>query len=151
MVSLIIPVYKNEANLDRLLPALLDLSAKSPQPMEVIFVIDGSPDRCEEILRQRLPGLALRSRLLVLSRNFGSSAAVAAGLHAGKGDYFTVMAADLQEPPSLTLESLECLCAGRADVQAAAPHKIERPKRETRVSVGCVSFMVVCPAPSSLI
>ena len=57
MVSLIIPVYKNEANLDRLLPALLDLSAKSPEPMEVIFVIDGSPDRCEQILRQRLPGL----------------------------------------------------------------------------------------------
>jgi glycosyltransferase involved in cell wall biosynthesis len=116
MVSLIIPVYKNEANLDRLLPALLDLSAKSPEPMEVIFVIDGSPDRCEQILRQRLPGLALRSRLLVLSRNFGAFAAIAAGLHAGTGDYFTVMAADLQEPPSLTLESLECLCAGQADV-----------------------------------
>ncbi len=116
MVSLIVPVYKNEANLDRLLPALVDLSGKSPEPMEVVLVIDGSPDRCEEILKQRLPVLPLRSRLLVLSRNFGSFAAIAAGLQAATGDYFTVMAADLQEPPELTLQSLECLCSGRADI-----------------------------------
>ncbi len=116
MVSLIVPVYKNEANLDRLLPALVELSAKSPEPMEVVFVIDGSPDRCEEILEQRLPELPLRSRLLVLSRNFGSFSAIAAGLQAGTGDYFTVMAADLQEPPELTLQALACLCGGQADV-----------------------------------
>jgi glycosyltransferase involved in cell wall biosynthesis len=116
MISLVIPVYKNEANLDRLLPALVELTGKAPQPVEVLFVVDGSPDRCEEILRDRLPGLPLRSRLLVLSRNFGSFAAIAAGLAAGTGDYFTVMAADLQEPPELTLQSLECLCGGDADV-----------------------------------
>ena len=116
MVSLIIPVYKNEANLHRLLPALVELSGKSPEPMEVVFVIDGSPDRCEEILKQRLPELPLRSRLLVLSRNFGSFAAIAAGLQAGTGDYFTVMAADLQEPPELTLQALECLCSGQTDI-----------------------------------
>ena len=116
MVSLIIPVYKNEANLDRLLPALVELSGKSPEPMEVVFVIDGSPDRCEEILKQRLPELPLRARLLALSRNFGSFAAIAAGLQAGKGNYFTVMAADLQEPPELTLQALECLCSGQTDI-----------------------------------
>ena len=116
MVSLIIPVYKNEANLDRLLPALAGLSASSPEPMEVVFVIDGSPDRCEEILKQRLPELPLRSRLLTLSRNFGSFAAIAAGLQAGTGDYFSVMAADLQEPPELTLQALQCLSSGQADI-----------------------------------
>ena len=116
MVSLIIPVYKNEANLNRLLPALVELSGQSPEPMEVVFVIDGSPDRCEEILKQRLPDLPLRSRLLALSRNFGSFAAIAAGLQAGGGDYYTVMAADLQEPPELTLQALQCLCSGQADI-----------------------------------
>src|ERR1700690_638954 len=116
MVSLIIPVYKNEANLNRLLPALVEPGGRPPKPMEVVFVIDGSPDRCEEILKQRLPGLPLRSRLLALSRNFGSFAAIAAGLQAGTGDYFSVMAADLQEPPELTLRALQCLSSGQAGI-----------------------------------
>lgn len=116
MLSLVIPVYQNEANLERLFSALLELDCELPEPMEVVFVVDGSPDRCLEILGARLPTLPLRSRLLSLSRNFGSFAAIAAGMQAGSGDYFAVLAADLQEPPELMHKFITTLRNGEADV-----------------------------------
>jgi glycosyltransferase involved in cell wall biosynthesis len=116
MLSLVIPVYKNEENLDRLLSELVRLQDRVPGGMEVVFVVDGSPDRCHAILSERLPVTPIRAQLLLLSRNFGSFAAIAAGLAHGKGDYFAVLAADLQEPPELILEFVELLRNGDADV-----------------------------------
>ena len=116
MNSLVIPVYKNEANLDRLLAELVKLSRSVPGEFEVVFVVDGSPDRCLQTLRERLPALPLRTQLLSLSRNFGSFAAIAAGLERARGSSMAVMAADLQEPPELILQFFEILGAGRADI-----------------------------------
>ena len=116
MLSLVIPIYKNEPNLDRLLGELSVLKDKLPLPMEVVFVVDGSPDRSLEILQQRLPAAPFPARLLSLSRNFGSFSAIAAGLEAGAGDYFAVLAADLQEPPELVVEFCRILSRGEADV-----------------------------------
>ena len=116
MNSLVIPVYKNEANLDRLLGELVKLARRMAGEFEVVFVVDGSPDRCLQILRERLPSLPLRTRLLSLSRNFGAFAAIAAGLERARGSSMAVMAADLQEPPELILQFFEILGAGRADI-----------------------------------
>jgi polyisoprenyl-phosphate glycosyltransferase len=58
----------------------------------------------------------LRTQLLSLSRNFGSFAAIAAGLERARGNNLAVMAADLQEPPELILQFFEVLDAGRADI-----------------------------------
>jgi glycosyltransferase involved in cell wall biosynthesis len=115
MNSLVIPVYRNEANLDRLLAELVTLTGSLPD-LEVVFVVDGSPDRCLQILRERLPALPLRTQLLSLSRNFGSFAAIAAGLERARGANMAVMAADLQEPPELIRQFFEVLDAGRADI-----------------------------------
>jgi len=112
MLSLVIPVYKNEAGLDRLLAELIKLSSQVPGELEVVFVVDGSPDRCLEILRERLPLTPLRSQLISLSRNFGSFAAITAGLECSQGDYLAVLAADLQEPPELVLQFFETLRKG---------------------------------------
>lgn len=116
MNSLVIPVYKNEANLDRLLSELAKLAEQVAGEFEVVFVVDGSPDRCFELLRQKLPQQPFRSQLLSLSRNFGSFAAVAAGLEHARGSNIAVMAADLQEPPSLALQFFQVLGSGRADI-----------------------------------
>ena len=115
MLSLVIPVYKNEANLDRLIAELVRLQSSLPD-LEVVFAIDGSPDRCAELLAARLPATGLRSQLLILSRNFGSFSAICAGLEHGLGDRFAVIAADLQEPPALIAEFDEILRSGRADI-----------------------------------
>jgi glycosyltransferase involved in cell wall biosynthesis len=116
MNSLVVPIYRNEANLDRLLAELVKLAQRLSSEFEVVFVVDGSPDRCLEILRERLPALPLRTQLLSLSRNFGSFAAIAAGLERARGNCLAVMAADLQEPPELIIQFFEVLGAGRADI-----------------------------------
>jgi polyisoprenyl-phosphate glycosyltransferase len=116
MLSLVIPVYKNEANLPRLFRELETLATRVPDALEVVFVVDGSPDASLRILREQLPSWPVQSRLVELSRNFGSFPAIAAGLQCGRGDYFAAIAADLQEPPELVIDFHRLLKAGEADV-----------------------------------
>jgi glycosyltransferase involved in cell wall biosynthesis len=115
-LTLVIPVYRNEANLPDLLAAVRNLDVRLGGRLEAVFVIDGSPDRCYEILRVKLPDEPFTSKLILLSRNFGSFSAIRAGLEAGSGEHFAVMAADLQEPPQLVLEMDRLLGEGEADV-----------------------------------
>jgi glycosyltransferase involved in cell wall biosynthesis len=114
--SLIIPVYRNEANLERLLAELASLTARMGGEFEVIFVVDGSPDRSLEILRKRLPALKIQSQLLSLSRNFGSFSAIAAGMQHASGEALAVMAADLQEPTELIEDFFRILAKDQADI-----------------------------------
>jgi glycosyltransferase involved in cell wall biosynthesis len=114
--SLIIPVYRNEANLDRLLAAMVNLAGRIPGGLEVVFVVDGSPDRSFDILHERLPKLQLQSQLLSLSRNFGSFSAIAAGMKYARGEAMAVMAADLQEPPELIEQFFQILGNDQADI-----------------------------------
>jgi glycosyltransferase involved in cell wall biosynthesis len=104
LLSLVIPVYKNEASIPQLLDAIEQMHNKLVNELETVFVIDGSPDRSYEILRDALPKRPFLSKLILLSRNFGSFSAIRVGLQHGSGDRFAVMAADLQEPPELVLE-----------------------------------------------
>ncbi len=116
MLSLVIPVYRNQENLPRLLQELGKLAEQLGDDLEVVFVVDGSPDKSLEVLQQRLPAWPVRTQLIELSRNFGSFAAVAAGLCSAEGEYLAVLAADLQEPPELMLEFHRILTSGDADV-----------------------------------
>ena len=119
MLSLVIPVYRNEASLPELLGALEGLHQAFSGQLEVVFVVDGSPDRCHELLRERLPATGLTATLVLLTRNFGAFAAVRMGLQQARGDTFAVMAADLQEPPELVLRMQAVLAEGQADVVVA--------------------------------
>jgi polyisoprenyl-phosphate glycosyltransferase len=114
--SLIVPVYRNEASIPALLDAVGQLDRSLGGQLEAVFVVDGSPDRSQELLEQALPHCPYRSRLVLLSRNFGSFAAIRAGLAEASGPLFAVMAADLQEPPELVLEFFAILDRGEADV-----------------------------------
>ncbi len=116
MYSLVIPVYKNEENLPSLLECLRGMSEEMEQKLEVVFVIDGSPDRCYPILKQQLADEPYPSQLILHSRNYGSFAAIRTGMQAAKGQYIAVMAADLQEPPELAIEFFRNLERDEADV-----------------------------------
>lgn len=116
MLSLVIPVYRNEMNLPRLFLELEKLAARMQGELEVVFVVDGSPDASYEILARRLTDWSVPARLLELSRNFGSFSAITAGLAAGEGEYFAVLAADLQEPPELIADFHRELAAGTCDI-----------------------------------
>lgn len=104
MLTLVIPVYKNEGSIPDLLAAVAGLHQQLEGELQTIFVIDGSPDRCYELLRDALPSQPFQSKLALLSRNFGSFSAIRAGLELCESERYAVMAADLQEPPELVLE-----------------------------------------------
>lgn len=116
MISVVIPVYRNSETLPALLTALAGLHLDLDGGLEAVFVVDGSPDDSYLQLAARLPAERFPSQLLALSRNFGSFAAIRAGLAAARGDRFAVMAADLQEPPELILEFDRVLRGGEHDV-----------------------------------
>jgi glycosyltransferase involved in cell wall biosynthesis len=116
MLTIVVPVYRNEASIPDLVHALEGLVRKVADGCEVVFVDDGSPDRSRLLLEDCLPASHLRARLVVLSRNYGSFAAIRAGLAAGTGDRFAVLAADLQDPPDLALRFSELLASGICDV-----------------------------------
>jgi len=116
LTCLVVPIYKNEANLPDLLVAISNLSTTLSTKIHVAFVVDGSPDRSFEVLEARLNDLPFPATLLMHSRNFGSFAAIRTGLGAVAADLYAVMAADLQEPPSFVRDATELLAADAADV-----------------------------------
>ena len=101
-VSIVVPVYKNEGSIDQLLHRINEISAAVSGMVEAVFVVDGSPDKSLETLRSQLPMAGFDAKVLLLSRNFGAFSAIRAGLREARGDATVVMAADLQEPTSLT-------------------------------------------------
>jgi polyisoprenyl-phosphate glycosyltransferase len=114
--SLVIPVYNNADTLPRLLPACEGLWEQLDRDLEVVFVVDGSPDASHLLLQQQLPQARFRSQLVLLSRNFGSFSAIREGLRVAGGRYFAVMAADLQEPPELVLSFFRALAQEPVDL-----------------------------------
>ncbi|NLC78939.1 MAG: glycosyltransferase family 2 protein [Ruminococcaceae bacterium] len=109
-LSIVIPVYYNEQNLE---PLYADLKekvfgalAERGWEYELIFVDDGSKDGSFEVMSK----LAKSDKNIVnvrLSRNFGSHAAILAGLSQASGNCATSKAADLQEPSELILQMLD--------------------------------------------
>ncbi|MDQ6997972.1 MAG: glycosyltransferase family 2 protein [Mariprofundus sp.] len=124
--SLIIPVYKNEENIPALLVALGNLNQKI-ENFEVVFVVDGSPDHSYAMLLEQLSSQPYMSQLILLSRNFGSFAAIRRGLEVARGELFAVMAADLQEPPELIVEFFALLAEGQHDVAVGVRAKRDDP------------------------
>lgn len=116
MYSLIIPVFKNEESIRDLIHLLKELDRSLEGRLEVIFVVDGSPDQSYARLRETLPDAGFDAKLLLLSRNFGSFAAIRVGLEKASGPYFAVMAADLQEPLGLVLEFFRSMETEAVDV-----------------------------------
>ena len=94
--SVVIPIYKNEATIPRLLQALSALNLELNGKMEAVFVVDGSPDQSFALLSEALCGLDYPAQVLAHSRNFGSFSAIRTGLQAARGDYFGVLAADFE-------------------------------------------------------
>ena len=114
--SLVIPVFRNEPAIPELLAALQKLDRELGGALEVVLVVDGSPDRSLAVLVDALPATGLHAKVLDMARNFGAFAAIRAGLIEARGPYFAVMAADLQEPPELVIEFFRKLESDTCDV-----------------------------------
>jgi len=127
MYSLIVPVYKNESSIKELISRVERISEQVSEGFEAIFVVDGSPDRSYFLLKKMLPEAMFSSQLVGLSKNFGSFAAIREGLRVANGEYFTVMAADLQEPPEFVITSFNKLAKQQCDITIGTRTKRDDP------------------------
>jgi len=134
--SLIVPVYRNAENIDDLIEACRGIDRELKGEFEAVFVVDGSPDKSFELLARALASKPFRSQLILLSRNFGSFAAIRCGLKEAQGETFGVMAADLQEPPELMIEFAKKLKADQCDVVVGYREHREDPLISRLFSLG---------------
>ena len=97
-LSIVIPVYDEAASLPELYRELCEALAPLPLRTELIFVDDGSTDGSTTIL-QDLFASDPRVQVIAFRRNFGKSAALAAGFRAARGSVIVTLDADLQDDP----------------------------------------------------
>ncbi|MBP9191364.1 MAG: glycosyltransferase [Ignavibacteria bacterium] len=109
-ISVIIP-FLNEADNLKLSEKLLfaPLSEDCEKSYEIIYVDDGSTDNSEEVLKSidAMRYSNIETRLIKLSKNFGSHAAIFSGLKNSTGDYVTVLSGDFQDNVSVIEEMYE--------------------------------------------
>lgn len=103
-ISVVVPCYNEEQAIPYFYEEIVKISKKMNYlDFEYIFVDDGSKDNTLDILK-KYSKKDKRVRFVSFSRNFGKEAAMYAGLNYAKGDYVTIMDADLQDPPSMLEE-----------------------------------------------
>jgi dolichol-phosphate mannosyltransferase len=113
-ISVVIPVFFNSGSLPELFQSLVQLKARLAKKglgTEFIFVDDGSGDDSLERLLQFRKGRS-DTKVVKLTRNFGSMRAIKAGYLQVSGDAFTYLAADLQDPPELVDEMADLWLKG---------------------------------------
>ncbi len=101
-ISIVVPVYQNEKNLNVTIPSLLSLQEKLPSyNLELVFVDDGSTDNSYNILTKFHKLYQSKIKVVKLTRNFGQTPAIQAGLREAKGNCIGIISADLQDPYEL--------------------------------------------------
>jgi polyisoprenyl-phosphate glycosyltransferase len=102
-ISIVVPAYNEEDNVERAYERLAKVLSELDLGWELIFSVDPSRDRTEELvlgLRER----DSRVKMLRFSRRFGQPMATLAGMEAAGGDAVVVIDCDLQDPPELIPE-----------------------------------------------
>ena len=103
LLSIIVPVFREEKNIPEFLTRIRPILQTVTEDYEIIFSMDPSPDRTEEVVLEHR-ALDERIKLLKFSRRFGQPMATLAGMEYSRGDAVIVMDVDLQDPPELVVE-----------------------------------------------
>jgi len=98
-VSIVIPVFNEDENLQELTRRCLDACNEIGKPFEIILVDDGSTDGSPEIITEAAQSSGGKVLGIFLNRNYGQHAAVMAGFEQSRGDIVVTLDADLQNPP----------------------------------------------------
>ena len=103
LLSIVVPVFREEKNIPEFLRRIRPILGEITQDYEIIFSLDPSPDRTEDVI---LAARAADSRIKLLrfSRRFGQPMATLAGLEYSSGEAVIAMDVDLQDPPELIHE-----------------------------------------------
>ena len=103
ILSIIIPVYNEEQNINLLYSRLLSSLEKITPDFEIIWVNDNSSDQTLSLIK-KLAAEDARNRYISMSRNFGHQRAITAGIDKCRGKAAVIMDGDLQDPPELIPE-----------------------------------------------
>jgi undecaprenyl-phosphate 4-deoxy-4-formamido-L-arabinose transferase len=99
IVSVVVPVYNEEAVLPQLFERLYAALDALELPYEVVFVDDGSRDRTPELVRHQFNARPQHTRAVFLAVNAGQHMAILAGFAHARGERLVTIDADLQNPP----------------------------------------------------
>lgn len=123
-LSIIIPVFHNADTIPALYKNIVEVVFPSVEDYELIMIDDGSEDSSWEEMK-KIAEYDSRTKLIRLSRNFGSHAAILAGLSQSTGDCAVVKAADMQEPSDIILEMYDSWKRGNKVVLAVRADREE--------------------------
>ncbi|HQU32193.1 MAG: glycosyltransferase [Planctomycetia bacterium] len=99
LVSVVIPVYNEEHNLEELIRRCLDACSQMKRPFEIILVDDGSRDKSASMISAAGARHGGKIVGVLLNRNYGQHSAVMAGFFESRGEIVVTLDADLQNPP----------------------------------------------------
>ncbi len=125
LLSIVIPIKDERPTLPELCERLEGVLVDELMDAEVVFVDDGSTDGSREWIAER-HAADRRTKLVVLSRNFGHQAAITAGLAHTSGRAVVLMDGDLQDPPELIPDLVAAWREGHQVV-----HTVKRSRRES--------------------
>lgn len=116
LLSIVVPCYNEQETVELYYDAAGKVLKTMEMDYEIIFVNDGSRDNTLEKLMNLYHAHPGEVKVIDFSRNFGKEGALLAGLKAAKGDYVTVMDADLQDPPEMLPKMFEVMEKNGDDV-----------------------------------
>ena len=142
-LSLIIPCYNEEGNVNKFFEEAQKAFAPSGISLEYVFINDGSTDRTGERLRE-LYKTEYSSNITVInfSRNFGKEAAIYAGLQNAGGKYMCIIDADLQQRPETALEMYE-LINNNPELDCVCAYQKERRENKAMGAVKSVFYKLI--------
>jgi undecaprenyl-phosphate 4-deoxy-4-formamido-L-arabinose transferase len=111
-LSVVIPVYNEEAGLQRLFERLYPALDRLGRSFEVIFVDDGSRDRSAALLKDEFLKHPGETRVIVFNANYGQHLAIIAGFELSRGKRVVTLDADLQNPPEEIGKLIAAMDAG---------------------------------------
>ena len=124
-VSIVVPCYNEEESIPLYYDAVKKLfdNELASCELEVIFVDDGSRDKTLEVMK-KYARADKRIKYISFSRNFGKESAIYAGLEHASGTYIAVMDVDLQDPPHLLIDMIDCL--DNEDIDIVGTRRVTR-------------------------
>lgn len=124
LLSIVVPCYNEKETVHLFYDAIVTVMKKMDFDYEVIFVNDGSKDTTLEECLKLYEKYPTHVKVIDFSRNFGKESGLLAGLEHAKGDYITVMDADLQDPPELLIEMFKVM--NEKNIEVVGTRRVSR-------------------------
>jgi len=152
LISIVVPVFNEEANLEELIRRCLEACGRLAKPFEIILVDDGSIESSPEMIAKAAEHNVGKVVGVLLNKNYGQHAAVMAGFAESNGDIVVTLDADLQNPPEEIPKLVERIEDGFDVVGSVRVHRRDTLfRRAASFMINKVEAMLKCHERSTFI